>query len=196
MSRHPTKFEKDAQSLRRAAKDRLGAGAAPGNGLPLDREALAVLHDMASDPGVSSNALKLLQELQVHQVELDLQREELENNEREITRELSHYKELFALMPVACLVTTTEGRVVEANPAAVRLLSTGQGELGGQTLHHLLKPESHFVWNETLQKLGSGEQTASCEVLARGDADEAVVLRIAANAFPGGDALLLTVTGS
>lgn len=196
MSRHPTKREKEAQFLRGAAESRPEAGAAIGNSLPLNRDTLAVLHGMASDPGTSSDALTLLQELQVHQVELNLQREEHEHNEREMGRELSHYKELFAQMPVACLVTTMEGRVVESNPAAVVLLSTGQGELAGQALHDLLRSESHFYWNIVLQKMGAGAQTASCEVLVRGDADEAVVLRISATAFPERDALLLTVTGS
>lgn len=196
MSHHPENSDKKEQFLRQTAESRLGSGSAPASGLPLDREALTVLHEMAGDSSRSSDALKLLQELQVHQVELDLQREELEINEHELNRELSHYRELFALMPVACLVTTMEGRVVEANPAAVGLLDTGHGELGGKALHDLLAPGSHAAWNAMIRTLEAGAQAASCEVFARRDADEAEMLRLSANVFAGRDALLLTVTGS
>lgn len=192
MSHHPTTPEENAQSLRQAARSRLGAGTAPTSALPLDREALTVLHGMAGDPVGSSDALKLLQELQVHQVELDLQREELEENERGMSRELAWYKGLFALMPAACLVTTPEGRIVEANPAAASLLEIGEGEPGGQKLHDFLKPESHASWNRLLGKLEAGEQAATCDVLVGRDGGEAVTMRLSASVFPGGGVLLLT----
>ena len=65
--------------LRVDAEDRLEHGTAPPTrGWPTGSEALRLLHSLASAPASASEALKLLHELQVHQVELDLQREQME----------------------------------------------------------------------------------------------------------------------
>jgi hypothetical protein len=46
--------------------------------------ALGVLHELASSPSTAEAALALLHELQVHQVELDLQDEELRRSRAEL----------------------------------------------------------------------------------------------------------------
>ena len=137
-----TNAEEQAGCLRQTAEDKLRTGAAPASGGPLDAEALALLYDMASDPRRSSDALRLLQELQVYQVELDLQRAQLESNEREMSHELARYRALYTLTPAAALVVTTGGHIVDANPAATVLLGLGEERLAGQNLIDFLAPES------------------------------------------------------
>lgn len=194
MTPHSNKSDSKALFLRRNAEDRLRAGFAPQtNGSPLDKDALARLYVMASDPERSSDALRLLQELQVHQVELDLQREELENNEREMSRELALYKALFELTPTVCLVVTMEGRIIEANPTAASLLNTRHGELLGRTLYDFLKRESHASWSELLCKLKAGEQAASCEVLIGTGGNDSVTLTLSGSFLPEGDVLFFGV---
>ena len=197
MTRHPNEFDRRAQSLRQDAESRLKAGSAPRtSGSPLDKDALARLYAMASDPQRSSDALRLLQELQVHQVELDLQREELENNERDMSRELALYKALFEQTPGVCLVATLEGRIVEANPAASRLLNIRHAELLGRTLHDFLKQESHACWNELLGKLKTGEEAAACEVLVAGIKNKPVKMMLSGSFLSEGDVLLFGVVSS
>lgn len=194
MTRHSTELESKALFLRRNAEERLKAGSAPpSSGSPLDKDALARLYMMASDPLRSSDALRLLQELQVHQVELDLQREEIESNEREMSRELALYKALFELTPTVCLVVTMEGRIIEANPAAASLLNTRLGELVGRTFHDFLKQESHAAWSELLGKLEAGEEAASCEVLVGTGSNKALTMMLSGSFLPEGDVLLFGV---
>lgn len=195
MTRRSNESDSNAQFLRRNAEARLKAGSAPPtSGSPLDKDALARLYAMASDPQRSSDALRLLQELQVHQVELDLQREELENNEREMSRELGMYKALFELTPTVCLVVTMEGRIIEANPAAASLLNTRHGDLMGRTLNDFLKQESEASWSELLGKLKAGQQAAACEVLvSTGSDNKAVTLLLSGSFLPEGEVLLLGV---
>lgn len=191
MSHHSMISDKKAQFLRRNAVNRLRAGSAPVNGAPLDGDTLTLLHEMASDPERSSDALRLLHELQVYQVELDLQRTQLESIDREVRHELARHKALFALIPTACLAVTMEGRVVDANPAAADLLGAGRGELPGQELLAFLKPESHASWSGLLRKLYAGEPSGSCEVFVDTDADEAITLSFSATVSTEGDVLLL-----
>lgn len=194
MSRYSNESDKKALFLRRDAEDKLRKGSAPAGGrIPLDKQALSLLYEMASDPARSSDALGLLHELQVHQVELDLQREELENNEREMNRELALYKALFALTPTICLVTTSESRILEANPAASGLLNTGHSELMGRSLYDFFQQGSHKSWNSLLRKLKAGEEAATCDVLLGADGYNAVAMRLSGSFLPEGDLLLLGV---
>jgi len=194
MTRQSNESDRKALFLRRDAENRLRQGSAPSaRGSPLDKDALVRLYAMASDPQRSSDALRLLQELQVHQVELDLQREELENTEREMTRELTLYRALFELMPSVCLVTTMEGRIVEGNPAAASLLRTRRSELMGRSLHDFIKQESQASWSELLEQLKAGEQAVSGEILIGTRGNETITLGLSGSFLPEGDVLLFGV---
>lgn len=195
MTRHSSEPDRKTLFLRRDAENRLREGSAPpASDLPLGKEALTLLYSMAGSPERSSDALKLLQELQVHQVELDLQREELRNNELEMSYELALYKALFERTPAVCLVATMEGRIVEANVAAANLLNTVHGELAGRSLHDFLKPESHEIWNELLGKMQAGETAATCEVLVGKRDTEAVTVKLSGSFLPEGNVLLFGIT--
>lgn len=194
MTRHSSEFDRNAQFLRRDAENKLREGTTPpASDLPLGKETLTLLYSMAGSPERSSDALKLLQELQVHQVELDLQREELENNELEMSRELDLYKSLFELIPTVCLVATLEGRIVESNAAASGLLNTPHGDLVGRTLHDFLMPESYESWSALLWKLQVGEQTASCELRVHQGTNESAILKLSASFLPESNVLLFGV---
>lgn len=190
MSHHSTISDRKALFLRRNAMNRLKAGSAPVSGAPLDGDTLTLLYEMASDPERSSDALRLLHELQVYQVELDLQRTQLESIDREVRNDLARYKALFAQIPTACLAVTMEGQIVEATPAAAGLLGAGSGELPGRKLCEFLKAESHAAWNGMLRKLHTGEQSASCELLVGTGNDEVVAVRFSAHVSTEGDVLL------
>lgn len=194
MRHHSTKSNWEALYLRRDARSRLEAGTAPpSQGLTLDRDALSVLFAMASDPVRSSDAYRLLQELQVHQVEIDMQREELENNEREMGRELALYTALFEITPTATLVTTMEGRIIEANPAAATLFNTSHEELGGRPLNDFLTLQNHATWSGLLWKLKAGDNAACCDVMVCDGAHAELAQTLSANYLPEGGVLLMTL---
>jgi PAS domain-containing protein len=194
MRRHSTKSNWEALYLRRDARSRLEAGTAPpSQSLTLDRDALSVLFAMASDPARSSDAYRLLQELQVHQVEIDMQREELENNEREMGRELALYTALFEITPTATLVTTMEGRIIEANPAAATLFNTSHEELGGRPLNDFLTLQNHATWSGLLWKLKAGNTAACCDVMVGDGAHAEHAQTLSANYLPEGGVLLMTL---
>ena len=56
--------------------------------------ALRVLHALASSPATAADAIALLHELQVHQVELDLQYEELQGSNSELEASLDRQARL------------------------------------------------------------------------------------------------------
>ena len=101
-------------------------------------EALAVLYKLASSPSTADDALALLHELQVHQVELDMQQEELHHSRSELEAELIRKTDVIDHAP-AGLMTIDETTVLrEINPAGARLLGASPEELLGRPLAGLL----------------------------------------------------------
>ncbi len=183
--------------LRINAERRLREGNAPQtHGWGVSADALALLYKLASAPGSAGDALKLLHELQAHQVELDLQYGQLQANEREFAQELNRYRALFDFAPIGYFVVGREGLVIEGNLAGTGLLGVEPDEFGGRPLANFLAPGSRLALLGLLKKLRNGGASASCEVQTGDGTDASRRLRIVANMAPGDEAILMIVSES
>jgi PAS domain S-box-containing protein len=126
-------------------------------------DALTVLHALASSPETASDALTLLHELQVHQVELDLQAEELQESRAELETALRRHTELYDFQPVGCF--TIDSRLVmhELNFAAAGMLGIERDEAYGLGLDIFLVAESQRSLMELLSNFAAaGHERATC----------------------------------
>ena len=96
--------------------------------------AMRVLHALASSPATAGDAIALLHELQVHQVELDLQHEEMQSGSLELERTLYRQTQLYDHSPVALFSVDPTTALHELNLAAARLLGKERVLLLGQSL--------------------------------------------------------------
>jgi PAS domain S-box-containing protein len=71
----------------------------------------------------------LCHELEVHQVELEMQNEELQRVQAELVASESKYKDLYEFAPIGYLTLNGSGRVLEANLTAASLLGTDRAYL-------------------------------------------------------------------
>jgi PAS domain-containing protein len=104
--------------------------------------ALGVLYELASSPSTAGDALALLHEIQVHQVEVDLQDEELRRSRSELEAALARYIQLYDQAPFAYFTLDTGTHICEMNLAAARLLGADRETLLGRRLDQLLLPAS------------------------------------------------------
>ena len=178
--------------LRQSAEERLMKGTAPFTRVsPVGSSALALLHDLASTPKTASDALKLLHELQVHQVELDLQHEQAEQECRQLAEDLTRYTALFDLAPFAYLSLDLEGLVIAANRIAADWLAPGSGEAqewSGRRLEDVLAPECRMAVRGMLAALRKGEGRQTCAVQSKTDGASAHAV---ATATPDGGQVLM-----
>jgi PAS domain S-box-containing protein len=182
----PTASPTPPAKLRLDAEARLREGSAPATcGWPTGIGALSLLHHLASDPGSADDALKLLHELQVHQVELDLQHEHMEATQRELAEDLANYRAFHDYAPVACLRLDAEGLVLDGNAAAARLFGLAREEWRGRLVETLFAPESRPALAGLLRRLGSGSSADGCETIS-GAKSRVGLLRLTASAAPGG----------
>jgi PAS domain S-box-containing protein len=173
--------------LRLDAEKRLKEGSAPPARLwATSAQALTLLHKLASDPGTAGDALKLLHELQVHQVELDMQYEQMEQNLRELSKDPDHYAQLYDFAPIAYFTVDLEGKVIEANVAGARLFGVEQNELDARPIDSFLAPKSRPVLHGLLKRLASGSARETCDVQFENGKGISRRLRVVTSASPGG----------
>lgn len=181
--------------LRRVAEGLLAGGQAPPTrGWEVGADALALLYRLANDMDRSGDALAVLHELQVHQVELDLQLEQLESNEEQLTEELQRYRDLYEQAPVGYLRICPDGRILEANETASRIIDAVDGEREGVHVHDLIDPEDRASLATMLERLGAHPEIASCDARAVDAAADAPALRLTARREPDSDVLWLIVS--
>lgn len=147
--------------LRHRAASRLG-GIVGSQGAPVSASrALAVLHDLAASPETAPDALALLHELQVHQVELDLQAEALDESRAELEAALSRQIALYDALPVGCLTLDRAFVVRELNLAAAGMLGVARDEAIGLALDAFLTPECERAVRDAVARLDTGRTGAT-----------------------------------
>ena len=179
-------------ALRQNAEVKLQAGIAPGTqGWTVGTAALTLLHSLASNPSTASDALKLLHELQVHQVELDLQHEHMEEDRKELTQLADHYAELYDFAPVAYFTADKTGNIIEGNLTTTRMLGTTRDDLEGRSIDSLVTPDSGPAVRALLEQARSSGMRQSCRAQA---GDGSGWLELTAIASPQGPYCLVVAT--
>lgn len=147
--------------LRSRAASRLTGAAATKGSTASAADALTVLHALASSPGTASDALTLLHELQVHQVELDLQAQELRESRAELESALRRQIELYDHQPVGCF--TVDARLVlhELNQTGAAMLGIARDDAYGLPLDAFLCAESAGRFRAALAAVDAGARSSS-----------------------------------
>jgi PAS domain-containing protein len=90
-------------------------------------------------------AKRLIHELHVHQIELELQNDELLRTQEALETARSRYFDLYDLAPIGYVTLTEEGMIREANIAAAALLETPRVGLAGRPLTRFIRPEDQDI---------------------------------------------------
>jgi PAS domain S-box-containing protein len=125
--------EDSAQALRRRA---VALAAERAGGMP---ENLEVLSPEA--------ARRALHELRVHQIELEMQNEELRRTQEELEGSRARYFDLYDLAPVGYLTIGEHGSILQANLTAAKLLGVARGDLVKQPFSRFILREDQDVYS-------------------------------------------------
>ena len=96
---------------------------------------------------------RILNELRVHQIELEMQNEELRRAQTELDASRARYFGLYDLAPVGYCTLSEKGRILEANLTAATLLNVARGTLVGQPITRFIHKEDqdiHYLHNRQL----------------------------------------------
>lgn len=194
---HPVETASYLSGLRERATTQLTGGVRSDLSRASTSQAMGVLFKLASSPSTASDALALLHELQVHQVEVEMQHEELRRSRVELESDLVRQIAYVEHAPAALVVMDAATVLCEINPAGARLLGAARNDLLGRPLLGLLSAAS----SETLQTLlalarsGAVPETFALQVLVPGGVDRTLLCTAAAEASSGRFVLVLMAPG-
>lgn len=93
------------------------------------------------------------EELQVAAEEIFQQNEELATTRVQVETQRQRYQDLFEFMPIAYIVTDEQGKIIEANRAAAKLLNVEQRFLDNKLLISFIPPQDRKNFRSKLNKL-------------------------------------------
>ena len=112
-----------------------------------------------------------LHELEVHQVELEIQNEELHRMQRRLDASRARYFDIYDLAPVGYATVDEQGRILEANFIATTLLGMARQALINQPISHFIFREDREVYALHRQQLLTTGEAQTCELrIVRQDA--------------------------
>jgi PAS domain S-box-containing protein len=122
--------------------------------LRLRAEALARADAAANEQTLSAEEMRqALHELRVHQIELEMQNEELRRAQVELDATRARYFELYDLAPVGYCTVSEQGQILEANLTLATLLGLTRGELVGKPWTRFLHKEDQDLYYQRRKKL-------------------------------------------
>lgn len=109
--------------------------------------------EKTAEPISPEEARRLLHELQVHQIELEMQNEELRHRQGELEASRSQYCALYDLAPVGYLTLNDQGLIRQANLTAAFLLGMAREALLKQPLTRFILPKDQDFYYLHRKKL-------------------------------------------
>jgi len=115
---------------------------------------------------------RLLYDLHTHQIELEMQNEELRHAQHELLKARDRYIRLYDLAPVGYLTISAKGLMLETNQTFVNMLGMERQHLINQPLSaHIVQPDqdAYYLFISQLRK---AKQQKTCELrMSRQDQD-------------------------
>jgi len=107
---------------------------------------------------------QLLHELQVHQIELEMQNDELRRTQVELDATRERYFDLYNLAPVGYCTISEQGLILEANLTAASLLGLARGELVKKPISRFIFKDDQDIYYLRRKQLFETGQPQACEL--------------------------------
>jgi PAS domain S-box-containing protein len=167
----------DAAELRRHAEDRLQTR---------ERTPQSAIRNPQS-------AQRLVHELQVHQIELEMQNEELRQMSARAGTLTAQYFDLYEFAPTGYLTLDPEGVIRQVNLAGVQLLGVGRSQLVNRRLGLFVAEGDRRAFRDFLQRVFASEPKECCEVTLPQAAPHPLHVRIEGTRSANGQECLAVV---
>ena len=158
----------DPAALRRAAEARLKEKSA------------------ARPPQTEGDLRRLQHELEVHQIELEMQNEELQAARAEITTALEHYTGLFDFAPVGYFDLAHDQTIKLVNLTGAKLIGLERGSLMGRRFEVFVAKTDRPAFSSLLKKIFATGASQTCELTLVKDGQSTLNVRLEATRSPGG----------
>ena len=107
---------------------------------------------------------RLIHELDVYQIELDMQNDELRKAQAEIEQSRAKYVDLYDFAPVGYFTLTAKGKIEEVNLTGAKLLGVERTNLVNRDFRLLIVPESTSLFESHRLEVLASDSVRKCEL--------------------------------
>jgi PAS domain S-box-containing protein len=137
-------------------------------------------------PRTGEELQRLVHELEVHQIELEMQNTVLRQARDDLERARDKYADLYDFAPVSYFTLDREGVVKTANLTGAGLLGIERSRLTGRRFGLFVTVEDRTAFADFLGKVFAGEGKESCEVMLLGKEHHPLFAQIEAEVVASG----------
>lgn len=114
-------------------------------------------------PQTQEDSQKLLHELQVHQIELEMINEELQQTRDDL--EISHgeFSDLYDFSPIGYFLLSLEGKITRLNLRGAAMLGIERSKLIKRSFRQFLTPDSYQEFDRLIQRAVATKIKEKCE---------------------------------
>lgn len=116
-------------------------------------------------PVTETEVKRLLHELQVHQIELEMQNEELHQANETAEAALKKYTMLYDLAPMGYFTLDSDGSICELNFTGAEMLHDKRFALINSNFKLFIAAESQHIFNTFFSQVYDSNAKESCEVM-------------------------------
>jgi PAS domain-containing protein len=116
-------------------------------------------------PVKETDLKKLLHELQVHQIELEMQNEELREANETAETALKKYTMLYDFAPMGYFTLESDGNISDLNFTGAEMLGDKRFSLVNSNFKLFISKDSQAVFNDFFSKVYTSNAKESCEVM-------------------------------
>ncbi len=142
------------------------------------------------DPGT----LKLIHELEVHQIELEMQNEELVLTKRLSEAAADKYSELYDFAPSGYYTLSREGAISELNLLGSNMLGKNREQLKNRRFGLFVSQETMITFNHFFKKIFQNKTKESCELILIGNGNAPMNVHLSGIINGDGTQCLITAT--
>jgi len=137
--------------------------------------------------------LKLIHELQVHQIELEMQNEELLKAREQAEAAMEKYTDLYDFAPSGYVTLSEDGTITDLNFSAAEILGNDRIYLKNKRFGLYIAPESLDIFNEFFEMIFLFRKKQTCELFLHSKADKPLYVHIDALVSPSSNVCLITM---
>ena len=137
-------------------------------------------------PTTATDPERLLHELEVHQIELELQNAELRQVRDELEVALENYTDLYDFAPAGYFTLAADGTIRQVNLTGAHLVGTERSLLVGRSFGQSISAAQRPAFNSFLKQVFAGEDDSSIDLELIGQGQPLKVIRVRAKCPPAG----------
>jgi two-component system, cell cycle sensor histidine kinase and response regulator CckA len=169
-----------------------------------NKTAVAILRQKAEDslkikpskpasPLSEGDSLKLVHELQVHQIELELQNEELLLAKSAALYAANKYAELYDFAPCGYFTISNKDEIIELNICGSQMLGKERLRLKTKQLGFFISDDTKPIYNLFVEKVFTSKVQESCEVTLSANGSSPLYVLLAGIVIDNGEQCLIAM---